>query len=415
MIRINAPLLESKDGKTVLKAFIENDKENLSGWLWFATDIENGKFFCDEVADAFVLPMILRSVKSQQDIEVMAPMSEKLFYNLNDSVFYAVSKSALVKTSKYIGLDINGKEWGIPAIKCSQLVKMDFHPFAVGTGCSLGVDSFAVLKSNLFDKECPQSYKITHLTLFNAGAFGYTADDGAKESFFREVEKTKCFADKMQLPFVWIDSNIRSFYPEASFDWCHTYLNMGIVLSMQKLWSKYLYASGYSIEYFKLDINDSASSEAFLLPRISTENTELISASTNMRRSDKVKYIIKDEIVRENLYVCLKEQQANSPYHSIIDDRGFLNCGHCKKCKRTMLQLDVLGQTDEFKRIFDWSDWEKERIKYIAHVIAERNNNDMFHDLYASMCENHYAIPFRSKVYAFLYCSYLQLRKVWKS
>ena len=45
MIRINAPVIEEIDGRIVLKAYIENDKENYSDWLWYASDIENGKFY----------------------------------------------------------------------------------------------------------------------------------------------------------------------------------------------------------------------------------------------------------------------------------------------------------------------------------------------------------------------------------
>ena len=160
------------------------------------------------------------------------------------------------------------------------------------------------------------SYKITHLTLFNAGAFGSKEKEGARKSFFNEIERSKKFADKLGLPFVWVDSNIRSFFPEFSFDWSHTYLNMSVVLSMQKLWRKYLYASGYSVDHLEFDIDDSAKYEPYLIPMLSTENTELISANMNMRRSDKVDFISDDKMVQENLYVCLKEQIRNNPNSS---------------------------------------------------------------------------------------------------
>lgn len=341
------------------------------------------------MADAFVLPMLLPAVKSHQNIIVESSISEKLFYNLNDSVLYALTKAYEKKTGKHVDEPIR--------IECNNLVSTDFNPTAVGTGCSLGVDSFTVLRHHFFSDDCPQSYRITHLTLFNAGAFGSVDVEGARRSFNREVEKTKQFADSINLPFVWVDSNVRQLSQEPSFDVCHTFLNMGIVLSMQKLWKKYLYASGYSVDNFSFDIDDSARYEPFLLPHLSTESTELISASMNLMRSDKVNYISADPIVQENLYVCLKEQESNNPYIKQKYHGSSLNCGRCKKCLRTMLQLDILGMLDGFKGVFDFDEWKKKKEDYIAEVIANRNHNLMLKDLYDSMIEHRYLIPGYSK------------------
>ncbi len=391
MIRIGKPIIEKEDGITTFKAFINNDVEGRNEWLWYTTDEKWGDYFCPEVADAFVLPMILRAVKTYQNIVVESSISEKLFYNLNDSVLYAVTKAYEKKYGKQTG--------EVVKIECNSLVSTNYKPMAIGTGCSLGVDSFAVLKHHLLSDDCPPSYRITHLTLFNAGAFGSRDVEGARKSFQKEVEKTRLFANSIGIPFVWVDSNTRSFFPELSFDWCHTYLNMGIVLSMQKLWKKYLYASGYSLDNISFDIDYCAKYEPYLLPHISTESTELISASMNMRRSDKVKYISEDRLVQERLYVCLKEQQANNPNIKNKYQGSYLNCGHCKKCLRTMLQLEILGKLDLFKDIFDLSDWDKEREQYIADVIIGSKNNLMLANLYDSMLEHNYPIPSKSLQY----------------
>ena len=393
MIRIENPRIEfDNNGYAILKSLIYNDSEwSGARELFYLSSIENGKYFCNEVADAFVLPMILRAVKTHQDIVVESGMSEKLFYNLNDSVLYAVSKAY----EKKYGVHPLGKE--VVRVKCEKLIPSTYNPTAVGTGCSLGVDSFAVLLQNLFSDDCPSSYRVTHLTLFNAGAFGSRDVEGARRSFRKEVERTKAFADKIRVPFVWVDSNTRSFFPELSFDWCHTYLNMGIVLSMQKLWKKYLYAAGYSVDNSTFDISYSAKYEPYLLPHLSTESTELISASMSMRRSDKVAYISDSELVQKELYVCLKEQILNNPQASNKYYGEFKNCGHCKKCLRTMLQLEILGKLDLFKDIFDMKDWCNMRENYIAEVIVGRKENLMLADLYQSMIDHHYAIPHTSE------------------
>lgn len=394
MIRIGKPIIENQGDLVVLKALVTNEAENDQNWLWYATSKEYGHFFCPETADSFVVPMILRAVKTHQDIFVESELSERLFYFLNNSVLFAVRKAYEKKNGEIIQ----------PKIIANRLRNLSFNGIHVGTGCSLGVDSFAVLKQYYFDNNVSDSFKITHLSLFNAGAFGGTKNcnnvEGVRNSFFREVERIQSFAEQIGLPLVWVDSNVRWFYPEGDFNWSHAYLNMGIVLSMQKLWRRYYYASGYSLENFHFDISDTAYYEPFLLPSLSTESTELISASMNMSRSDKVLYISSDEIVRENLYVCLKEQIANNPYKKNKYQGKFLNCGRCLKCERTILQLDILGQLNGFKDVFDLSTWPKRKRYYIGEVLAERYNNTMLLDLYNSMIDNNYEIPLSSRLYA---------------
>lgn len=392
MITISQPIIERAGGKTNLKAYVTNDVEQKHGWMWFSTNDENGKYFCEETADAFVLPMILRAVKTHQDIYVESLMSERLFYNLNNSLLYSVTKA---HEKKY------GKQYDrIIRIECNRLISTNFSPIAVGTGCSLGVDSFTVLKHHFLTDECPQKYKITHLALFNAGAFGSRDVDGARRSFEKEISVTKKFADYLGLPFVWVDSNVRTFFPELSFDYCVEYLNMSIVLSMQKLWKKYLYASAYPVDQFSFNIKDPGFYAPFLLPHLSTESTELVLASMNMNRSEKVKYISKEKIVQEKLNVCLKEQLANNPQIKDKYQGNYINCGRCKKCLRTVLQLDILSVLDEFSNIFDLGEWAKKKDLFIAEVIANKDNNYYMHDLYCSMLENDYVIPKASKRYA---------------
>jgi hypothetical protein len=392
MIRIGKPVIENQGDLVILKALVTNEAECKKDWIWYATSKEYGDFFCPETADSFVVPMILRAVKTHQDILVESEISEKLFYNLNNSVFYALEKAGEFQFGK-----------GHIRIIANKLRSEPFNGACVGTGCSLGVDSFAVIKKYCLEKEVSEGYRITHLSLFNAGAFGGTKNsniEGVRRSFFEEVKRIEAFANRIELPLVWVDSNVRWFYPESDFNWSHTYLNMGIVLSMQKLWQKYYYASGYSLEHLCFDIKDSAKYEPFLLPHISTESTELISASMDMSRSDKVRYISTDEIVRKNLYVCLKDQISNNALIKNKYEGVYLNCGRCLKCERTLLQLDIFNQLDEFSAIFDLSVWPKRKRYYIGEVIAGKKKNIMMMDLYNSMIDNNYEIPRFSRLYA---------------
>ena len=407
MIRIGRPVIETSPEKVVLKSFIQNEGEGINEWLWYAVEPEYGQYLCDEVADAFVLPMILRATRSKQDIVVEAPMSEKLLYNLQNAVLYAASKS-----TPYFEPYVANAHRYCPKIECEHPVVMDFQGKAVGTGCSLGIDSFMVLYEHYLEPQCPDSYKVTHLTFFNVGAMGSDACAATTESFKRDGERIHRFADKIGLPLVFGDSNVHIFYPEHDFNWSHTYRNMGMVLALQKLFGKYLYASGYDIMSFGFDHHDSAQYESFLLPHLSTESTDLISANTTMKRSEKVSCIAKNKVVQENLYVCLREQSENDRGRggNIENSSQKLNCGHCMKCERTMLQLDILGLLPQYAEIFDTRGWEKRKDKYVGMVLAYRKEDYWYEDLYHSMIVNKYPISFKARLRGMLYKPYRRLR-----
>ena len=71
-------------------------------------------------------------------------------------------------------------------IKANALIKRDFGGKGVGCGCSLGVDSLAAIKTHL-EEDCPESFKLTHLTYFNAGAMGNKDLKKAKEAYEKDL------------------------------------------------------------------------------------------------------------------------------------------------------------------------------------------------------------------------------------
>ncbi len=407
MIKVGRPIIESFPDKVVLKSWVDDEGEGIHDWLWYAVEPEYGRYLCDEVADAFVVPMILPATRSGQDILVDAPMSEKLLYNLQNSVLFAANNS-----TPYFKPYSPKPLCTCPKIICDHPIISNYNGRGVGTGCSLGVDSFMVILQHYLEPNCPPSYKLTHLTFFNVGAMGSDASEAVTASFKRDGAKIRSFADKIGLPVVFGDSNVHGFYPERDFNWSHTYRNMGMVLALQKLFGKYLYASGYDLLSFGFDHHDSAQYEPFLLPHLSTECTELVSANAAMKRSDKVKAIANNKVVQENLYVCLREQSVNDGrIDSVhIAEREWKNCGCCMKCKRTMLQLDILGLLPQYAAIFNMSEWEKQKETYIGMVLAYRKDDYWYQDLYDSMIANKYPIKLGTRIRGMLYKPYRRLR-----
>lgn len=422
MIHISKPYIEERDGKTFLISNIKNELENKDINVFFAVEPEFANYLCYEQADAFVVPMLLRAIVTGQDIEVEAPLSEKLLHNLQYGVVYALTKSinenikypndvpTLEQTfKKYINYRKREPIQVISKGKSSY----DYKGNAVGTGCSLGVDSFSVIKKYLLDDDCMPNYRLTHFACFNVGAFGTHNTESTRSSFYREVNRIKQFAQKLNLPVVAVDTNLHEFYPELSFNWSNAFLNMGCVLALQKLWNKYIFASDFSCDNFEFDIFWNAKYTPFLLPHLCTESTELINGDMEKSRSAKVNYIMNDDMVKQNLNVCLKEQYINNNNRHRDTKSNYINCGYCEKCLRTILQLEIYGKLEEYKDIIDLSEWQYLKPYYLGKVIACRKENMMYDDILNTITSE-YHIPLFSKIYAKIYKPYQIIKKVLK-
>lgn len=159
MIHIGQPYIEEKDGKTFLISNIKNELENKDINVFFAVEPEFANYLCHEQADAFVVSMLLRAVVTGQDIEVDAPISEKLLHNLRYGVIHALTTS--LKQNKNIGYNLeilnryknNRGNKSIQVISKKGVVSQNYNGSEVGTGCSLGVDSFSIIKKYLLERK----------------------------------------------------------------------------------------------------------------------------------------------------------------------------------------------------------------------------------------------------------------------
>lgn len=388
MITIGKPYIEIIDDKFFLKSHIVDECQGIEDDMYFMSDLEYGHYFCDDVADSFVIAMLQQAVKYGQDITVEAKVSERLLYNIENSLIYTIGLSWGTDT-----YPDGTKKSNIKVITRGTCI-MDYKPFAVGCGCSLGVDSFATLLQHM--KPCDSydvhayrdagmsSYDITHLTYFNVGAMGYTNLDKARLSYLKDLEMVRKFAEEQKLPVVCIESNISKWHQDFDFDESGHIRNYATILSMQKLFRRYLYASSFPLKDFQFTTGDSMGYwESLAMSLMSTENTELIVANPNMSRVDKTKYIIDNQLTQKYLYVCWKELIANKwPDSDVAKIKDLhLNCSRCDKCKRTLLAIDLLGKLDKYEEIFDIPYWKKTKDKYIINVLLNKDNNTFYHEL----------------------------------
>jgi len=389
MIRIGKPNIEQRDGRTYLISHIIDDAQKIDHEIYYATEQDYGQYLADEVADTFVVGCLLPAVYYNEDITVECAMSEKLYYNLINSILFILSK--------IYGNKIN--------IHAEKLINPQYGGSGVGCGCSLGVDSLAAIFKHTpssFNNEyeiASDSYRITHLTYFNVGAMGSANLEKAKESFEKDLQLVKSFAKIIGLPVVTLESNFALLYQDFNFDSSGDIRNFSAMLSLQKLFGKYLYGSSFPISDFKYDIEQTGYYESLLAPMLSTESTEIIIANPDMSRIDKTKFIVNNPLTQKYLYVCWKETIANKwPNSEVakIKDKK-LNCSHCDKCKRTLLAIDLLGKLPLYNESFDIPYWNSVKDQYIARVIVNRGNNVFYEELYQLMQEKNYKATFNVK------------------
>lgn len=385
MIKIEKPRLESG---VRLVCHIVNEVNPLEEDLWFEVEKEYAKYFCDNTCDAFVVAMLIPAAQTQQDIECDC-ISEKLLYNLNHVVTF------LLQTA-YKGKRIS--------ISAKKVVDNNHKGEGVGTGCSLGIDSFAAVFAHS-EVYCTHSFCITHLTNFNVGAFGSKDPKLARDSWNKDLMKVKMFADEYGLPLLTVDSNLGSTYNDLGFDAVFLYRNAAAVLSLQKLFGRYFIASGRTVKTTRIDKDDISYYESILVPLFSTESCDIILSEGDMSRVDKTKFVSDIPWVKKHLYVCWKEIFKNEWPHYWKDIKDYAeknrNCTRCNKCMRTCLTLDLLGCLEEYKDIFDLPQYYKTKSEYIKKVLAYKKGDSLSADIYALMLERNFPIPFSAKTGAY--------------
>lgn len=330
-------------------------------------DIEPVPLLCDTP----VVSLLVYAVQYDLSFYSEYPISEKLYYNL---IKHVIPQMSISNKSKANLIQIN-----------MPLSKEVFKGKWVGTGISMGVDSFATMHEYM--EECSlEDYKLTHLVHLKTGAhhgqLGYFDQQKEDELFLAENTKVKKFCKEYGYRLIVIESNLYAVTCTEfgyGFDTTHTFRNLGCILLLQNLFCKYYYASTYNIDDFSLSLNyDSAHYEKWVMPYISNESVEFYSANTSMTRIEKTKFISKFDDTYNHLHVC---------WHEIT------NCGCCAKCIRTLVSLDILGVIEKYSNCFDLDYYHKNRDFLISNVILMRNRDPFYMDIYNYMLKSSFKMP----------------------
>ena len=368
MLTIYPPEIIERENETVLQAAFECG--NTKDTLWFSTTKDFGRYLCHERGDAFLVAMLLYAMKRGEDIRILAPISERLYYTLTKHFVKVIADMF----PGYHRVQI------IAEIATGQLENAG----GVGTGLSCGIDSFCTVIEHT-DESCPPNYRLTHLTFFNVGASGDYGGEHARDLFHQRIEAVRPCADELHLPLVTLDSNINEILG-MNFVQTHTYRNVAAVLALQKLFKIYYYSSSSTLQEFELNYLYSGRTDVYSLDMLSTDTTKFFSSGEIYSRVEKTEIVSTHPLSYKYLNVCVAAET---------------NCSRCHKCQRTLVTLDLLGKLDLYDKVFDLNDYWTHRSKYFGLVLGGWKNDLFKQEIYDAIKQDKFHIPFSAYLYRY--------------
>ncbi len=320
--------------------------------IWFEVEKEYGQYLCADRLDAFVIGLLSWAMRNGEDIICKAPITEMLLYNIKKFLLPSVTE--------------NAKKLYCPIISANTIDCIKDGWGGVGTGVSCGIDSFYTILNHLNSKFTHMN--LTHLCLNNVGAYNSAHD--AETVRTTAIWRAQKVAEELNLKLLITNSNFAEVFPQNHL-LTNTYSSMFAVFCLQKLWRVYYYSSCLDFSQFSLKNNelyDTAYYDLLLLNCFSLPNIKLYSEGAIKTRLEKVRQVSSFPVVKRYLNVCIRKEN---------------NCGKCSKCKRTILELDVVGKLKEFNHVFDTEEYYRERDRYLGLTYIKREINDMFYqDIY---------------------------------
>jgi|GEM_PF-495036 len=340
-IRFSQPILKEQGDKVRMQVEVTiggGEKEI----LYYEVAKEYEDYLCYERSDAFVIAALPWAIRAGYDIVCEAPVTEALLYHIQEDLLPILanydSATHAIKIIAPIDADsIEGKE--------------------VGTGISLGVDSFYTIKAQLETKY--DAFRLSQL-LYTSSKGAPSESQIGHESEARQKEAQQA-ADLLNLPLVFIFTNARMIFP-LRHSRGNTYTNMSSVLALRKLFKVYYCATGYDLSLFKIVDSSKRDTDRYLpliMSALSTPGLSFYMSGASTSRQEKVREIADWEVAQKYLRVCLVSTK---------------NCGKTYKCRRTLLNLDYAGKLEQFRESFDIDYYLENRAWYYKEFITNPDN-----------------------------------------
>jgi hypothetical protein len=304
--------------------------------LYFEVDKEYKQYLCHERSDAFIIQILPYAMLAGQDIYCETPVTETLLHNINEVLVPNLAS----------GYDTKFKLIKIHA-------DMDNTPLRgteVSTGISLGVDSFYTIFETINSDY--DDFKLTHLLNIRRPH----AETKLSEHY-NVIEETAAY---LNLPTNFIITNVRNLW-KSFHGLTHIYTNLGAAYALRKLINTYYYSTAYGLEKFSIERGHRSFPDNYLLLLaycFTTPDFNVLMGGLEAHRHDKIIAISNQDIVQKNLRVCVARGSV-------------FNCSMCEKCKRSLMEFDMLGVLDNYKNVFDVDYYLNNKVEYIKELHSQ--------------------------------------------
>lgn len=324
------------------------ETENLPNKLVFRREGDSLPAPMSISANWAAMALLMPAMLLGRDIEIDHPISPRLLFQLNGDL------QALLKSFD--------RTLNVITVRATSAIGP--RGDRVATGFSAGVDSFATLGLYTGPKT-PTSLMVTDTCVFNVGAMGPSTKDDVKALFSKYQTRCKEFSSQNGYGHTFVDSNLSEFFDSLGerlkFESTHTLRNVAAAYSLEDLLGSYLYSSAYSYPEIYRQDKMIAKLDPLLLPLVSSESLNFISAGAGLSRGQKVALVAQDARAHHLLDVCVRGAATRSTSEKP-------NCSTCWKCRRTMVALDALGQLDNFESVFELEKFRSKQWRVLASI-----------------------------------------------
>lgn len=303
-------------------------------------------YLVSEVCDAFLIAILPYAIRrGEETIVCESPVSEELLRNLMEDYLPVLVAS--------------DSRFHIPSIVC-EVIPFKTAGFACGTNASLGVDSLYVVKK--YTTEYSGTSRLTHLCTFDSGGIDIYPDRDKTLDAILERNLNVCA--ELGLKPIHITTNVRDLY-KMDYLKKYTFLNLSCIVVTRKMWHNYYYSSSYawSEGNWPAENIDCTHYDYLTTKMMCGSDFNIYSSPMTLNRFEKVKYLSNYPIAQKYLHTC-----------NVKND----NCSVCKKCRRTLLELDACDSLDGFKERFDVDYYRNNIDSYLEYLCISNKMGDLF-------------------------------------
>ena len=282
-----------------------------------------------ETYDPFAVALLVPAMLRNAALSLQGPVDEVLLFNLQGPIQDTIRLMA----PELPKIAVTGQPVARPAIGTIDR--------RAACGFSGGVDSMYVVHNQHFGTDVPGPLRLNLLAHHHVGA--HEEDDALFAERYAEVEKV---AQDLGMPLVGASCKMNDLYQGRRFNEFHTMRSVAAAMSLDHLFSCYLFASSEEIgrKVTRNRFSGISTLEPQLLPLFNSERNRWIPVDGSAKRLLKTEAVIHDDRLCGSIQVCVR---------GFLKDRKTLNCGQCHKCARFLMQAEVSGRLDAVAPTFD--------------------------------------------------------------